>query len=485
MKRIFLSLTALLWTGTVLAQMPNETDALNFSATGINGTAAQIGKGGAIGAVGGDLMSASYNPAGLGIYNSSILSFSPGFYFNKTKTNYTGDPSSDYKINMQLGNLGVLFNINGGEEKGWKSVQFYLGFNRLKSFGNRAKFHGTITKQAGVDSPDSYISSIIEGVVGSDNAQNNDFVQTGVISYDTTINSWVSEFHRNSGRFEQLQAITESGFMNELAFSLSGNYNNFLYVGATLGIPLINYSSNITFSETAFDNSGNSLDKYSHTQKHAIDGAGVNLKLGAIVRPLPWLRIGAAFHTPTFYGLTDEYYSRVERNDKISGGWFQPLEYTMVSPLKFIGSIAGVFGSRSSGISGLLGIDYEYQNFSFLHYRFDNYPEYERNINNAMSDDIFQSVHNLKFGGELRLGAVCFRGGYGLLANPYKKEINDLSQSYFTAGVGIGGRSWFFDVAYAHVSTEASHYLYSRSFSPAASVNSSQNIVMTTIGFRF
>lgn len=485
MKRIFLTLAALLWTGAVWAQMPTETEALNFSATGLNGTAAPMGRGGVLGAVGGDLMSASYNPAGLAIYNSSILSFSPGFYFNKTKSEYTNDPSSDYKTNLQLGNLGMLFNIKNGTGNGWKSFQFSMGFNRLKSFGNRAKFHGVINKQSGVDNPDSYISSIIGNIVGSSNAENNDFVKTGVISYDTITNSWVSEFYRNSGSFEQLQAITEAGFLNEMTFSFSGNYNNFLYLGATLGIPIVSYSSAVSFSETAFDDSGNQLDKYSHTQKHDIDGAGINLKLGAIVRPLPWLRIGAAFHTPTFFGLTDEYYSRVERNNKISGGWYQPLDYSMVSPLKFIGSIAGVFGSRSSGISGLIGIDYEYQDFSFIHYRFDNYPEYERNINNAMSDDIFQSTHNLKFGGELRLGSVCFRGGYGLLANPYKQEINDLSQSYFTAGLGFSGKSWFFDMTYAHVSQKATHYLYSRSFSPAASIDGSQNIIMTTIGFRF
>lgn len=485
MKRIFLMLTALSWSAMTMAQMPTEVDAINFSSTEINGTAANIGKGGAIGALGGDLVSASYNPAGLGLFNSSTLSFSPGFYFNKTNTTYTNDPSSDYKANLQVGNLGVLFNIKSNHNNGWRNIQIGMGINRLKTFGNRAKFHGSITKQAGVDTPDSYISTIMDGIVGSNNPNANDFVKTGVVSFDTVANTWISEFYRNSGTFEQLQAITESGFHNELTFSLSGNYSNFLYVGATLGVPLLSYSSRSIFSETAYNVSGDALDKYSFTQKHEINGAGINLKLGAIVRPLPWIRIGAAFHTPTFNGFTDEYYSQVERGNASSGGWYQPLEYTMVTPFKFIGSIAGVFGSQSSGIGATLSMDYEYQDFSFLHYRFDNFPEYERNINNAMSDDIFQSTHNLKFGGELRLGAISFRGGYGLLASPYKKEINNMSQSYFTAGLGVSGKSWFFDVAYAHISQDAQHYLYNRSFTPAASINHSKNIIMTTIGFRF
>lgn len=54
------------------------TDALRLSQYGLNGTSNYISRAGAIGALGGDLTAASYNPAGLGIYTSSEFSLSSG-----------------------------------------------------------------------------------------------------------------------------------------------------------------------------------------------------------------------------------------------------------------------------------------------------------------------------------------------------------------------------------------------------------------------
>ena len=47
---------------------------------GLNGSSNYISRAGAIGALGGDLTAASYNPAGLGLFNSNELSMSTGFY---------------------------------------------------------------------------------------------------------------------------------------------------------------------------------------------------------------------------------------------------------------------------------------------------------------------------------------------------------------------------------------------------------------------
>ena len=47
-------------------------------------------------------------------------------------------------------------------------------------------------------------------------------------------------------------------------------------------------------------------------QRVKLDGSGVNFKLGVIVRPTPALRLGVAFHTPTFYSLERTYDAEVE-----------------------------------------------------------------------------------------------------------------------------------------------------------------------------
>ena len=69
MKKIFVLTLGVLGYLGVNAQ--SETFPLYYSQYGMNGTAAYIGKAGAIGALGGDIMSAHYNPAGLVLYRSS------------------------------------------------------------------------------------------------------------------------------------------------------------------------------------------------------------------------------------------------------------------------------------------------------------------------------------------------------------------------------------------------------------------------------
>ncbi|SDY76054.1 hypothetical protein [Hymenobacter psychrophilus] len=56
-----------------------QADALRFSQSQPVGTARTLGLGGATAAVGGDYGSVLVNPAGLGMFQRSEFSFSPGF----------------------------------------------------------------------------------------------------------------------------------------------------------------------------------------------------------------------------------------------------------------------------------------------------------------------------------------------------------------------------------------------------------------------
>ena len=93
MKKIFLYVASLFLVGSLSAQ--TITDALRFSQMGLNGTSNYISRAGAIGALGGDLTSASYNPAGLGVYNSNELSFSTGLFLSSTDANANGSKESN------------------------------------------------------------------------------------------------------------------------------------------------------------------------------------------------------------------------------------------------------------------------------------------------------------------------------------------------------------------------------------------------------
>jgi hypothetical protein len=84
----------------------SEVFPLYFSQLGLEGTANYMGRAGAIGAVGGDIMSAHYNPAGLGIYRVAEMTFSAGLNFANT---------TKWIFNIPI---GQLFNVRDKDNNG-------------------------------------------------------------------------------------------------------------------------------------------------------------------------------------------------------------------------------------------------------------------------------------------------------------------------------------------------------------------------------
>ena len=76
-------------SGTVYsASAQDVSDAMRYSYLTPQGTARSIGIGGAEGSVGGDMSSLDVNPAGIGIYRSSEITFTPSIKINGTTGQY-------------------------------------------------------------------------------------------------------------------------------------------------------------------------------------------------------------------------------------------------------------------------------------------------------------------------------------------------------------------------------------------------------------
>src|SRR5690554_6018343 len=183
MKRIFLFIASILMLNSLQAQL--EEDALRFSSFGLNGTANYISKAGAIGALGGDITSASYNPAGLGLFSSSEFSMSLGYFGSFTESISAGNKLNENRSNMNFGGIGAVFNF-GNPNGNFKNTQFTYALNRLKSFGNR-----TVYERDNVAS--SYISYIIDNY-SYDKVFMHDFFESYVLDYDTTLGVYTSAF---------------------------------------------------------------------------------------------------------------------------------------------------------------------------------------------------------------------------------------------------------------------------------------------------
>ena len=115
-------------------------------------------------------------------------------------------------------------------------------------------------------------------------------------------------------------------------------------------------------------------------------------------------------------------------------------QYKLDSPTRAILSFAYQFGKK-----GMISFDYEYVDYSKMKYR-NGGDGYGFSLENTDIKTIYQSVRNLRFGGEIKpTEALSLRAGYELFGNPYKSFINNTVQpnkdfSFNTINAGFGYR---------------------------------------------
>ena len=175
-------LAALLFSGTAFTALAqDETDVLRYSLMTPQGTARSMGFGSALGSVGGDFTSLSVNPAGIGVYRSSEIMFTPSLKFNSVDGTYLGNLNDDNAARFNFNNFGAVFSrVERGrryEKANWKTVSFGIGVNRVADF-NRNYTYGGLMQGSG----DQY-SSFAEVFSNAANANPNSIDQAGSLAY--------------------------------------------------------------------------------------------------------------------------------------------------------------------------------------------------------------------------------------------------------------------------------------------------------------
>ncbi|MDR0692721.1 MAG: hypothetical protein LBF69_06765, partial [Prevotellaceae bacterium] len=127
MNRIFLFLVSII--GVVSsARAQNAWDGLILSQTQYEGTARFTAMGGAFAALGGDFTTLSINPAGIGVYRNSELTFSLAFNHGNTDADYLGNTANDSYSKLSVNNLGIVFGGTRADE-GLVSLNWGVGYN--------------------------------------------------------------------------------------------------------------------------------------------------------------------------------------------------------------------------------------------------------------------------------------------------------------------------------------------------------------------
>jgi hypothetical protein len=486
MKKIIISIVlAIASISSIFAQ--NEIDALRYSQIYYGGTARSTAMGGAFGALGADFSTLSQNPAGIGLYKISEFTFSPSFYIGKTSSKFSDSPiRDDNKYNVNLGNIGFVYTFfkrgNYVEEPGFKSAQFGFGINRLNNFNNRMIIEG-------FNSTSSMLNQYVNYANG--------YYPDNLNSFDTRLAyathlikpSISDSLHYTSvvsGGVTQRKTVSSGGSMNEVVMTLGGNYSDKLYIGATIGFPFIRYFEQSTYKEIDSKDSINNFNSFTVSDDLQTTGAGINFKFGIISRPIEMIRIGLAFHSPTYYYSMQDEYSRKIESDLASQGKFSTyspkgsFDYELTTPLRVIGSLAFVFGEY-----GLLSADYEFVDYSEPRLRAEN-TDFSYQTDAIQTK--YNTTSNIRVGTEWRLNPLAFRAGYAIYGSPFKSGVNDGKRTTLSFGIGFREKQFFIDFAYAYSKQSEDYYFYDPSVVPALSPVKNElkgSNIMMTIGFKY
>jgi len=523
-RRTLLALPALMMSAIVSRAQLTENihgtnagvmEAYNMSNLTVQGTARSMGFGNALGSIGGDFSSLSVNPAGLGIYRSSELTFTPALRINASSSTYQGVVTPDNNVRFNFNNIGIVFtNAPKGkryEKKKWKAVSFAFGNNRVADFNRNYSFAGTnYTNSASqvfeadankyYNDPHSQSPLSVPGFVG----------YKGYVIDPSGPTTYVSAVPFTGG-IKQEVAVRERGKINEFVLSLGGNYKEQLMLGATIGLPSLRYTNEYTITESlAPGNNAANPDTFSsfrYNQATTLKGNGANLKIGAIFKANDNLRLGIAFHSPTLYAITETYSPGIhsvvgsytnDLNATNQGLATDQFSYQFVSPWRGILSASYVM----KGV-GFATVDYEYTGYNSMGYIYpqqdgygNSYALQQYDMNQKISST-YQNTSNVRLGVEALVNKFFMaRVGFGYYSNPYKTTGMNGQRMDISGGVGFRDKDFFLDIALVHSAYQLQSQPYKIDYAyistsepvsvvPTAKTDFGINNLAVTVGFKF
>jgi len=511
----------LLSVKSLLAQVPSfSEEALFLSRIQTGGSSRVLGMGGVQNSLGGDISSASYNPAGLGMYNRSEFTISPGYTMTSSSSSYLGNTNPQSKNTLIIPNFGIAFHNAQERTSGFLGGTFAISYNRTNSFNNSFTFQGK-------NNDNSVIDSYIQNANGTNNSQFDSNVNNPGYNYNSptglAYNNYLigpltiidpslsdSQYFTDVYPYQPTQTgtVKNTGSQGQWNFSYGANFSDKIFVGLGVGLASFKYKTDVTYVETfldpyTFPNGTPASPPLSPMSRMVLNesfnmsGTGINATLGAIYRPADVVQFGVSIATPTSYKISSEY------SAAMTTAWnnFQydaktllnnvnyktdlvTFDHTLSTPWRFTGGATFFIQKK-----GLISADVEY-----LSYANSTYSSYSDNsspdVDNKDVKSSFKSALNIRIGGEYRINKYRVRAGYSLMPDPYKTSPNGLDYSINSYSFGVGYRtsSFYIDVAGILGQTNQSYNPYilkGNPTSPHVSLKNSTTTIAVTLGFPF
>ena len=482
MKKFLFAAIALATVMPVAAQETYEV--AEVSTQDLNGTARYVGMGGAMEALGADISTISTNPAAIGLFRRSYVAASLGIVTQ-------GDVSSwgpANKTNVSFDQAGFVFSNRLSRSS---FLNFAFNYHKSRNFN---QILSVTDRLDGASQSKLTLDKFAEGVIKS--SDDLTYNQVDVLYheglYDTNLILKDGSFKKDAYRFDGDNYTFNrgnKGYISEFDLNISGNINDRVYLGVTVGIHDVhyrgysNYFENVRTKDQEEAKLPNILRTAELEDSRDIDGSGYEVKLGAVIRPIESspFRFGLYINSPIFYDLR----SVNKTGLRLNGQYFadenprhDELKYEFRTPWKF-----GVSLGHTIGTNLALGATYEFSDYGATDARIKRGEGYDwyydtyytkTDRDKEMNDHIKQTlkgVHTVKVGAEFKpMPIMSLRLGYNFVSPMYKQDayrgvdvwslgnyyssetnyVNWKATHRITAGVGFTFDHFKVDMAYQY-----------------------------------
>lgn len=406
----------------------------------LNGTARYVGMGGALDALGADISTISSNPAGIGLFRHSVANVSFGLVSQQGGQSF----ANGKKTNASFDQIGFVISRRSGRNS---YLNFAFNYHKSKNFDYILSAAGKLdglssqNKQSYLKSQDSFFDLTYKNgtYTGNDNSYNQlDYLYANTllpVAYDSENKGYLDGYlGANSFDFNR----SHTGYIGTYDFNISGNINDRVFLGLTIGIHDVHYHSYGEYTEALLDNEDKGIGSVTTGDNRKITGTGFDVKAGIILRPFgdsPF-RVGVSVATPIWYDLTTSNYTTID-NSRLdnrfgtytTGNTSESYDFKLYTPWKFGLSFGTTFNNFLA-----IGAGYEYADYGSLDSRINTGDRYDwyydtyyssSSSDNNMNDhteSTLKGVSTFKIGAEVKADDISVRLGYNYVSPKYEKS---------------------------------------------------------------
>ena len=293
----------------------------------------------------------------------------------------------------------------------------------------------------------------------------------------------------------QDENVRQKGNASQINFGYGANFHHKLFLGASLGIRSLEFSSKKEYNEE-FGNQP--LINSTLYESLFINGTGVNLNLGLIYKPIDYVNLGFVLQTPTWFAMNEEYEASMtatyddyffaqENKTLVKETAVSDVilsNYGLYTPFK-VGGGATVF----LGKYGFISADVDWVDYSSSRI---NSSDFNEGPDNQVIQNLYSSTVNYRFGAEGKLKNWRVRGGYAHQGDPFLDNSGfDQSTQQLSGGIGVQFDALRVDFSLVNQNYNSLYRSYKVldnngvNYGPLTEIKNSITSAVVTVGFNF